>query len=58
MRSEAHLPACRRSAPVVRFIPGPRRSWRGWIAFLALIALNEARGAYVVIHILRAWSGH
>lgn len=55
MRSEAHLPAHRRTVPFVRYLPRPKRSWWGWAVFIAFIALNETRGLYTVIHILKAW---
>jgi hypothetical protein len=52
LASEAHLLADRRSVAFVRYLPGKRRNWKGWVIFLAVIALNEARGTYVVAQIL------
>jgi hypothetical protein len=54
MVSEAHLPALKRSAPVVRYLPGKRRSWTGWAIFIGFIVLNETRGLYMVAEFLKA----
>ena len=55
-RSEAHLPAFRPRVPVRFIATGKRRSWWSWALFFGLIALNEARGVYVVAEFLKAWT--
>lgn len=50
--SEAHLPADQRPVAFVRYLPGRRRNWRGWVIFGGFIILNEVRGTYMVAKIL------
>ena len=54
--SEVHLPIAQRSLPLVRYLPGKRRSWAGWAVFIGFIILNETRGLYVVAQFLKAWT--
>ena len=59
MQCEAHLPSAHRGLPLVRWISRrTRRSWAGWLIFVGLIVLNETRGLYVVIHVIKAWQAH
>lgn len=55
--SEAHLAPERRSVGFVRYLPQPRRSWSGLAVFAALLILNETRGIYVVVQVVKAWAG-
>ena len=54
--SEARLAAFRPIVPIV-WSKRLKRSRKGWIIFLALIALNELRGAYVAMHLWTAFFG-
>lgn len=53
---EAHLSPMSRTATIVRYFPRKRRKLMGWLLFISLILLNEARGAYVVAQFLKAWN--
>jgi hypothetical protein len=40
---------------VVQIVGRRRRSWRGWLLLIGLVALNEARGLAVVHQLIKAW---